>query len=296
MKYLGGRQVLITGAASGIGRSLALEFASEGCPLVLVDLDAAGLEEVAGRVAAYGVTAERHVVDVTDRSSLDALASNTSPDVLVNCAGIAIMAEIEKTTAEDWNRIIGVNLMGPINCVAAFLPGMKSRGDAHIVNVASAAGLSALPTLAAYSTTKFALVGYSEVLDAECAPHGIRVTTVCPGTVDTPILGSGKKGFDAGRVDRGLDLIKPLIFTSPEKLAKKIVSAVKKDRRIMTHTWLFHFLYYLKRLSPASVYWIQRMTYRVVRRTLSAQGDASVAKVPDPFATAGFFSSRSNER
>ena len=273
MKHLNGRQTLITGAAGGIGASLALEFASEGCNLILVDLDPGGLERVAREVEAKGVAVEWHVVDVTDRGRLDELASERCPDVLVNCAGIGIMAEIENTTPEEWHRIIGVNLLGPINCVAAFLPGMKLNGRGHIVNIASAAGLSALPTLGAYSTTKFGLVGYSETLAAECAPHRINVTTVCPGTTVTPILDSDKKGFDAARADRSLRLLKPLVFTTPEKLARAIVTSVKKDRRFMTHTWLFRFLYYLKRVSPATVYWLQRRAFTVARKTLAEDAE-----------------------
>lgn len=271
LKRLGGKQVLITGAASGIGRCLALEFASQGCLLSLLDLDERGLAEVTREAALLGVEARSHVADVTDRPRLEALSREISCDILVNCAGVSLMAEIEDTTPEDWDWVIGINLLGPVNCVRAFLPGMKEKAGAHVVNIASAAGLNALPTLAAYSATKFALVGFSEALAAECAPHGVKVTTVCPGTTRTPILNSRKKGFDGARVDRGLELLKPLVFTTPEKLASRIVSAVRKDRQIMTHTWLFTLLYHLKRLSPAAVYWTQRQAYRVAVRVLAAR-------------------------
>jgi NAD(P)-dependent dehydrogenase (short-subunit alcohol dehydrogenase family) len=250
MRDLSGKTALVTGAASGIGRCIALALATEGSNLALVDLDGEGLGKVRVEVESLGVAASIHVMDVTDTDAVDALAGEVRPAILVNCAGIAIMGEAENTSAGEWSRVLDVNLRGPIDMCAAFLPSLKERGG-HIVNVASVDGLLAIPGSAAYSTSKFGLVGFSEAIGIELSRYGIGVTAVCPGFTWTPMVDTIFIGrYDRKKVDRLLRLLRPVVFTTPEKLAAATIKAVKKNRAVVVHTPVAKMVYFIKRLSP----------------------------------------------
>ncbi|MHB8893659.1 MAG: SDR family NAD(P)-dependent oxidoreductase [Candidatus Geothermincolia bacterium] len=241
---------LVTGGASGIGRCIALALAGEGSSVVLVDLDEAGLERVKAEVEAVGVEASVHCLDVTDADAVNALAQVVRPNILVNCAGIALLADAESTSPQQWDRILDVNLRGPINMCSAFLPSLKERGG-HIVNVASVDGLIAFPGSAAYATSKFGLVGFSESIGIELAKYGIGVTAVCPGFTWTPMVDTiSIGGFSRQKVDRLLRILKPVIFTTPERLAAATIKAVKRNKPLLAHTPVARFAYLVKRLSP----------------------------------------------
>ncbi|MBU1671025.1 MAG: SDR family NAD(P)-dependent oxidoreductase [Actinobacteria bacterium] len=250
MRDFGGKTALVTGGASGIGRCIALRLAREGCDLALVDLNPEGLERVKVEVESLGRTATTHVVDVTDPGQVDALAAEVSPQVLVNCAGVFLLAEAETTSRAEFEKVIDVNLWGPLNTFWAFLPALKSSGG-HIINIASADGLFAIPGSAAYSTSKFGLVGFSEVTGIELAAHGVGVTAVCPGLTWTPMAENlVTDGYRRDRVDSLIRYFKPLVFTTPEKLAAAAVRGAKKNRPVVVHTPLVRLLYFVKRLSP----------------------------------------------
>jgi NAD(P)-dependent dehydrogenase (short-subunit alcohol dehydrogenase family) len=219
-----------------------------------VDINEEGLREVAEEIGRKGGEAAIYRVDISDRSQVEALAGDVEPQVLVNCAAILLMADFEDTSPEDWERILSVNLMGPINMIRAFLPALKaSRG--HVVIFSSGAGMAGNPGYGAYSVSKFGLMGLSEVLDAELAGHGIRVTVVCPGYTWTPIYDQAVlKGYNRKKVARAFRLLSPIWFTTPEKLVPKVIAAIKKDQALLAHTFFCKFAYYLKRFSP----WLQR--------------------------------------
>lgn len=241
----------MTGGASGIGRCMALDLAREGCVVALVDLNERGLEAVAAEVRRLGGTASTHRVDVSDARQVEELAREVEPQLLVNCAGTGICANIEDTTDEEFRRIVDVNLFGPVGLVRAFLPALKQAGGGHVVNIASGFGLVAFPGFSAYSTSKFGLVGYSEVLSVELARHGITVTTVCPGLTHTPIIEySEMRGFADEKARRFVLRLLPLIGTTPEKLSAVVIRAVKRDRYLVTHTWTLKLVHLVKRLSP----------------------------------------------
>jgi NAD(P)-dependent dehydrogenase (short-subunit alcohol dehydrogenase family) len=241
---------VVTGGASGIGRCIALALAGEGSDIALVDLDGAGLERVKTEVESLGRRASAHCLDVTDGDAMRALAEVVRPRMLVNCAGIALVADAENTTPEQWDRILAVNLRAPINICAEFLPSLKERGG-HIINVASVDGLLAIPGSAAYSTSKFGLVGYSEAIRMELAGYGIGVTAVCPSFTWTPMVDTIELGdVNRGSMDRLLKIVKPLLFTTPEKLAAAVMKAVKRNKPVMAHTAQARLIYYVKRLSP----------------------------------------------
>jgi NADP-dependent 3-hydroxy acid dehydrogenase YdfG len=231
MKDLEERIVVVTGAASGIGRATSLAFARAGARLHLVDIDADGLEEVR---AELGAGATCHVVDCTDPEAVHDLAgavhaAHGRTDVLVNNAGVCVGGPVEKLSLEDWKWITDINYWGVVNGVRAFVPRMIELGSGHIVNTASMAGLVGLPYVVPYCATKFAVVGLSEALSAELDHHGIRVTVICPGAVRTGVMKNARLALPGGwheRVVRGLERW----AADPERIARLIVKAVRKER------------------------------------------------------------------
>lgn len=267
MKSVDGKRALITGAASGIGRELALAFAREGALTLLVDIDGEGLDETSALVAGTGSDSRSYVADVSSRDQVDAIAGRVEMefgglDILVNNAGVFIWADIADTAIEDWEWILGVNLWGPILTVNAFLPGMLERRSGHIVNVASLGGLITMPTLGAYSTSKFGLVGFTETLQHEMKPLGIAVTLVCPGNTRTPITGHIRvRGYDRDKLIRmSFDRMPRM---PAERAAGLILEGIKREKGMLILTPLAHILYGMKRTAP----WLLRslMTGPVLR-------------------------------
>jgi NAD(P)-dependent dehydrogenase (short-subunit alcohol dehydrogenase family) len=273
MAELSGKTVVITGAGSGIGKATARLVASLGAKVHVSDLDREAAERTAAEIEAAGGAAEAQQLDVTDADAVEALAERVfaadgAVDILHNNAGVGHNATVEDTTLEDWRRVIEVNLMGTVHGVHAFVPRMLRQGrPGHIVNTASMAGLVASAELVPYSTSKFAVVGLSEALNAELAPKGIHVTAVCPGVIDTEIVRTatyrGEAAETAGRVqqfyrDRG---------ASPEVVAKAVVEAVRKKRLIQPTPWS-HVMpaWILKRISPRASQTVSRLAPRLARR------------------------------
>ena len=194
---LRGRKVLITGAASGIGRATAQAAAARGAELVLTDLHADQLDEVVAAITAADGTVLYHVAgDVSDFDWVAGFARQVDAevgvmDVVMNIAGISAWGTVENLEHRHWRKLVDVNLMGPIHIIECFVPQMVRRGEGgHLVNVSSAAGLLALPWHAAYSASKFGLRGVSEVLRFDLKRHGIAVHLVVPGAVRTPLVQS----------------------------------------------------------------------------------------------------------
>lgn len=250
---LAGRSALVTGGASGIGAALARALVRAGCHVVLADLDGAGAERLAASLAGPG-SARGVRVDVTDAAQVQAavdgvVAERGSIDLMFNNAGITLIGETELLTLEQWNQIIDVNVRGVVHGVAAAYPQMIAQGSGHIVNTASAGGLMAAGLLTSYVMTKHAVVGLSQALRTEAAGHGVGVTVICPGAVETPILEKGEFGSVSGREYylTGQGLKKAV---DPDLLAEKVLEAVVANRAVVVEPAQTRFAWRLNRLLP----------------------------------------------
>lgn len=196
MQDLAGKVAFITGGASGIGLAMADAFADSGMKLVIADVDVEALAQVAERFRGRNVPVLTVELDVTDRAAFAAAADRAyagfgAVHVLCNNAGVYRGGTLDRVTFEDWDWVLGVNVGGVVNGIQTLLPRMRDQGEGgHIVNTASMAGLSAGAGLGVYNASKYAVVGLSEALRADLAPHGIGVSVLCPGMVRTGILDS----------------------------------------------------------------------------------------------------------
>ncbi|MEM6294222.1 MAG: SDR family NAD(P)-dependent oxidoreductase [Myxococcota bacterium] len=192
MKDFRGRVAVITGAASGIGRSLAIQLAELGCDLALVDVREDGLATAAGDCRRTGRTVTTHVVDVADRAAMEALpgtvdAAHGRVDILVNNAGVSVGSTLEDHTIEDFEWLMGINVWGVVYGCKFFLPLLQKSDDAYIVNLSSMFGLVGVPGQSSYCLSKFAVRGFSEAIAAELADSRVRVMSVHPGGISTNI-------------------------------------------------------------------------------------------------------------
>jgi len=261
---LAGRRALVTGAASGIGRAVALRLARDGVTLFLTDVNAVGLAAtVADAAAAGGRVAEHRALDITDYDAVagfaaDIHARHPAMDMVFNVAGVSAWGTVDRLTHRQWRSMVEVNLMGPIHVIETFVPPMVAAGrGGQLVNVSSAAGLVALPWHAAYSASKFGLRGLSEVLRFDLAQHGIGVSVVVPGAVDTPLV----QTVEIAGVDRDHPTAQRWVrrfsghAVSPEAAAEKILAGVARNRFLIYTSADIRALYALKRLAwwPYSV-------------------------------------------
>jgi NAD(P)-dependent dehydrogenase (short-subunit alcohol dehydrogenase family) len=233
---LTGKTAVVTGAGSGIGASSARLLARHGAKVHVVDINGAAAATVAREI---GCGAVDHAVDVARPEEVEALAKAVFDDggrvdILHNNAGIAHAGEIEQTTVEDWQRVIGVNLLGVAYGVQAFVPRMLEQGHpATIVNTASMAGLFPIARMAPYCASKFGIVGMSESLNAELRPRGIRVVALCPGIIKTEIV---REGIMRGQL--GADQEKLVSFyekhgVSPDTVAADVLAAIARPRAVV---------------------------------------------------------------
>lgn len=239
VRDLRGKSVFLTGAASGIGRATALAAAAEGAVLFLTDVDEPRLGQVVEEVRGAGGTVAYAVpVDVSDHDAVRAMAREITAqhgamDVVMNIAGIASWGTISAMPHRTWQRVVDVNLMGPIAVLEYLVPPMiEARRGGHVVNVSSAAGIIGMPWHAAYSASKFGLRGVSEVLRFDLARHRIGVSLVCPGGVDTGLTETVQiAGVDnASRQFRRLQARFRKRAVTPEQAAASILRGVKKNK------------------------------------------------------------------
>ncbi|MFI6640364.1 SDR family oxidoreductase [Streptomyces sp. NPDC050504] len=266
----GGQLVLVTGAASGIGRATAFAFAEAGARIVAVDRDAEGAARTAELARLIGAPeAWGEAVDVSDEQAMEKLAEKVARecgivDVLVNNAGIGLSGSFFDTSAEDWKRVLDVNLWGVIHGCRIFGKQMADRGQGgHIVNTASAAAFQPSKALPAYSTSKAAVLMLSECLRAELAGQGIGVSAICPGLVNTNITATttftGVDDTEQKRLQKRTSRLYGLRNYPPEKVASAILRAVAQNRAVVPVTPEARGAHLMSRFTPRALRAIARM-------------------------------------
>jgi len=242
MKDFRDRVAAITGAASGIGRSLSLELARRGAHLALSDVDEAGLAETALRAKRLGVEVTTARVDVADRAAVEAWADQVVSDhgrvnLIANNAGVAVGATVEGTSYEDFEWLMGINFWGVVHGTKAFLPHLKTAGEGHVVNISSIFGLMGIPSQSAYNSAKFAVRGFTEALRMELDIErcGVSATSIHPGGIKTNIARNARLGGGLDEIGQDPEAARrdfeKLFITSPDKAARQIVRAVQLDKR-----------------------------------------------------------------
>ena len=244
MKNFQNKVAAITGAASGMGRTLALELARRGCHLSLSDVNEAGLAETAAMASKLGVKVTTAKLNVADREAMNAWADQTARDhgkvnLIFNNAGVALGAFVETVKPEDFQWIMGINFWGVVWGTQAFLPHLKRAGEGHVVNTSSLFGLLASPTQGTYNSSKFAVRGFTEALrqELDMANCGVSATCVHPGGIRTNIARTAKMDESMERATGGQSeaarsrFDKMLNVTTAESAARQILKAVEGNQR-----------------------------------------------------------------
>jgi NAD(P)-dependent dehydrogenase (short-subunit alcohol dehydrogenase family)/pimeloyl-ACP methyl ester carboxylesterase len=243
-EYFGDTLVSVTGAGSGIGRETAFAFAREGAEVVISDIDEASVKDTAAQITARGGVAHAYTLDVADADAVEQFAEQVSaahgvPDIVVNNAGVGQAGKFLDTPAAEFDRVLDINLGGVVNCCRSFAPRLVGRGTGgHIVNVASMAAYTPVSSMNAYCTSKAAVYMFSDCLRAELDAAGIGLTTVCPGVINTNIVRTTRFNVppEKQRQTEARRKQTEKVFAArrygPDKVAKAIVSAVKKDKPI----------------------------------------------------------------
>jgi NAD(P)-dependent dehydrogenase (short-subunit alcohol dehydrogenase family) len=260
-----GKVAIVTGAASGIGRALSAALVARGASVVLADLDGKGARAAADELhAGPPGRASGEELDVRDSDAVRELVERTTTDhghldLMFNNAGIGIGGEVANMTLAHFDRTIDVNLRGVVNGVLAAYPVMIRQGRGHIVNTASLAGLLPGPGLAPYAMTKHAVVGLSSSLRAEAASHGVRVSVVCPGVIDTPLLDKQNPSDlpKVGNFESGRDLLERAIGKAypAELLARDVLAGVARNRPIIVSPHHARRAWYAFRAAPTLIIW-----------------------------------------
>ncbi len=231
------RVAVVTGAASGIGRGIALALARRGCHLTLVDIDEGGVTATARGAEAFGVRAVPQRMDVTDRAAVAALpgevrAAHGRVDLLVNNAGVALGGTFEQVGEADFDWLIAINFDAVVRLTRAFLPLLHTSDDARIVNISSIYGIVAPAGQAAYSASKFALRGFSNALRHELEGTRVGVTVVHPGGVATAIARSARvpAAIPAVEVERRRAAADRKLRMPPARAGEIVVHAIERRR------------------------------------------------------------------
>lgn len=273
---------VITGAGSGIGRSAAAKAVERGATVALTDISAEGLAKTAASLP-EGAVLHTAALDITDAGAVQEFADSVhdkveAVDILLNVAGISTWGRIQDLKPEHWRACVEVDLMGPIHMMSAFVPPMIARGaGGHVANVSSAAGLFGLPLHAPYSAAKFGLRGVSEVLRFDLANHDIGVSLVCPGAVDTPLVGT----VDIVGVDRSDPRVAKTIkrfqrhAVTPDQAAEAMLRGVEKGRSMVFTSQDIRFGWYGQRYFPVGYNVVMSLANRYAAKVVARVASSS---------------------
>ncbi len=276
MTAIRGAAAAVTGAASGIGRALALEFAARGCDLALADRDEAGLQTIAAEIAkAHACKVSTHRVDVSEANEIEdfaaaAIAAHPGLNIVVNNAGVALMGTFAEIDLAQMDWLMNINFWGVVRSTRAFLPHLSRQREAHLVNLSSIFGIVAPPGQTAYAAAKFAVRGFSESLrhELQTAASPVRLSVVHPGGVATDIVRNSRTGIgitDNTRRARSIERFDEVARTTPQAAALRIIQGIEKNQPRILIGNDARFMDLLQRLRPAT-YWrvlarrIEKMT------------------------------------
>ena len=270
MTAIRGAAAAVTGAASGIGRALALELAARGADLALADLDEAGLQAVAAEIAKAGSSkagsskVSVHRVDVAEPGQIEAfaqgaIAAHPGLNIVINNAGVALLGQFTEIDQAQMEWLININFWGVVRTTRAFLPHLSRRSEAHIVNLSSIFGIIAPPGQTAYAAAKFAVPGFSESLrhELQMAKSPVRLSVVHPGGVATNIARNSRTGTgmtDNERRAQAIDRFDAMAKTTPAAAALRIVEGIEKNAPRILIGNDARFMDLLQRLLPGT-YW-----------------------------------------
>ncbi len=237
------KTVFVTGAASGIGQSIAERLSREGHNVIVSDLNLEGAQEVCEKLNAEGFKAEAYKLDVSSAEAIESVGKDfPNIDILVNNAGIQHVAKLEEFPAAKWQLLNNILLVGPALLTRAVLPGMKERNFGRIINIGSIHGLIASPFKSAYVAAKHGLIGFSKVIALETGEFDITINTICPSYVKTPLV---EKQITATAAEHGISeeevinniMLEPMPkknFISLEELAESAMFLMSPAARNMT--------------------------------------------------------------
>lgn len=270
MKKMSGRVAVVTGAGSGIGRATSLALAERGCAVAVVDVDAGNAEETAELLRHRGSTVSVHQADVRDPDRMNELPTEVADtlgpcQILVNNAGVTAAGAFTDDDLDDLRWIVDINVWGVVHGCRAFLPTLRTADEAHIVNMSSMVGLVGLPHNVSYSLTKGAVRAFSEALRAELVTTGVGVTVVFPGAINTNITASARGGQAARLAEMGRSRLAPYVMRPPSAVAKKIVTAVERNRPRVVVGPDAHAVSALTRVMPGRSGLVGRLTSRLDR-------------------------------
>ncbi|WP_445363640.1 SDR family NAD(P)-dependent oxidoreductase [Microbulbifer sp. ANSA003] len=253
--YFKGKTALITGGASGIGASLSRLLAEYGCHVIVADIQEKLAAQVVDEIKASGGDAHTVTLDVRDFQEFNQIVNDVAHlDFLFNNAGVGVGGYMSDHELEDWKTAIDINLYGVIHGVRYGYEIMRKQGSGHIINTASMAGLVPSPAMAAYSASKSAVVSLSKTLRSEAAEFGIRVSILCPGAVNTPILeGGGINGRmpTAIPLEQQAAMFESLGPISSETFAKQALKKIAKNKEVIIVPSKLKLLWWLERLWPS---------------------------------------------
>jgi NAD(P)-dependent dehydrogenase (short-subunit alcohol dehydrogenase family) len=256
MKIFQGKVAIVTGAASGIGRAVSERLAAYGAKVIATDIDNDKLNATVAHIREAGGHIDGTLLDVTDAAAVAEVIRETDSqhgqlDYLFNNAGIGVAGAMHDLTLDEWYRLFDVNVRGVIHGVHAAYPLMIEQGHGHIVNTASISGLLPTPGMGAYSATKHAVVGLSRALRVEGAPQGVKVTAVCPGLVETPIIEniefSGDQDTEPDRHEIKRQI--PFRLYPVDKCARAILKGVARNKAVLIVVPHAHAMHAIHRLS-----------------------------------------------
>jgi short-subunit dehydrogenase len=287
MDSLQNRFALITGAASGIGQQLAYTLAGEGCHLCLVDRDEAGLQELANELRGTPVRVCLQVCDLQDPDAISRMVTNALEvtggiDLLINNAGVACYGPTHQMSMEQWNQVMQINLLAPIQLTQQLLPHLLLRRDPHIVNMCSISGLVAGGRFAAYHTSKFGLIGFTEALRGEYRRQGVGVTAICPGPVRTQLY----REASSSRADGKVPEPPAWVCASPEQVARRTLKAIRRNERQVLITPMAHLLFQIKRFFPSLIDMANGFSRRGRKRRLQQVEAMGSQQTVNPLAAA----------